>query len=254
MTKKLFIIFSYLLLSRAIYSIGITPTRYLFLSSHNEICEGSFTIVNDHNIDMPVSVEIQEGIKSIENKKLPSVSQWLKIEKENFVLSPGEKRSINFKVIVPENTSGTFSARISFVDKSQQAFSTSMTVPIYIIVKGTEIVDWTVQELKIKNTPVGLSGSLTIENNGNVIFHTLGKLVIKDKKGKEVFSTQAGGGNAVFPNNKIITPLNVKDLNLKPGKYYAYITLSGYNNETKNFKFEIIKTKDDKYQIKKLEK
>ncbi len=253
MNKKFLLSLFFIFVYSLTYGIGISPTRYVFLASHNETCKGVFTIVNDHNFDMPVVVEIREGIKSKDNKNLLQVRKWLKVEKENFVVPPGQRKDISFKLKVPKKTSGTFSARLSFVDKSQSSFSTSMTVPIYIIVKGTEIIDWSVEELIIKNTPVGVTGSLVIENRGNVIFYAIGNLIIKDKDGKEIFKTLAGGGNAVFPESKVITPLNLKDLKLELGKYYAEIIISGYNNEKKFFEFEIVKTEEE-YKIEKVKK
>lgn len=238
------------LLSLPAFGLGIYPTRYVFVSSHGETREGSFLIANDGGSDMPVSVEISKGVKSNENEFLSPPEEWLKTEATDFVLGPKEKRNIHFQVTVPTGTSGMFSARISFVDKSQQAYSTALTVPVYVVIEGTEIVDWSIEELVIKNTPVGLSGSFVVENRGNVMFYANGGFVVRDRKGREVYSTEAGGRNVVFPERRVLIPLDVRELDIKPGKYVAEIRMAGYDNIEKVFKFRIKKTRQGKYEIK----
>ncbi len=233
-----------------VFGLGIYPTRYIFVSSHGKTCEGNFLIVNKKDSEVPVCVEISKGVSSRENKFLPLPGEWLKTEATDFVLDPKERRKIYFQVTVPTGTSGMFSARISFVDKSQQAYSTALTVPVYVVIEGTEIVDWSAEELVIKNTPVGLSGSFMVENRGNVMFYVNGRFIVKDRKGNEVYSTEAGGGNIIYPQRKTQIPLNVKQMNLKPGKYVAEIKIAGYDNIEKAFRFRIKKTRQGKYEIK----
>jgi len=232
------------------YSIGIRPTRHIFVSSHNKVCDGEFLVVNSRDEDMQVRVEISNGVKSNENEFLPPAKEWLNVDETDFVIGPEQKKNVHFQLTVPTSTAGMFSARISFVDVSQSGFSTAMTAPVYVIIKGTELLDWSVEELIVKNTPVGLSGSFMVENRGNVMFYANGRFVVRDRKGRDVYSTEAGGGNIIYPQRKTQIPLNVKQMNLKPGKYVAEIKIAGYDNIEKAFRFRIRRTRQGKYEIK----
>lgn len=233
-----------------LWGIGVNPARYVFHAAHNEAVKGSFSVSNDHDTAMTVEIQASKGMDSGENEKIIRDAGWLKLSESAFELKPKETRAVEFTGEIPDGTAGTFSARVSFIDRSNNAFSSAVTVPIYVVIKGTEKVDWDTDTLLIENTPVGLSGRVDVKNRGNVHFYTSGAIVIKDKAGRECFKTQVGGGRAVFPNNVTQLPFNISALNIKNGKYYVSVALSGYNGENREFRYILIK-KDEQYKIRK---
>jgi hypothetical protein len=232
------------------WPLGINPTRFVFHAKHGETLEGTFLIVNDKDEEVPVTVEIAKGIDSGENKNVIKDANWLTLTPTAFVLDPKGKKEIAFKADVPDGTAGTFSARISFVDRSNEAYSSAITVPVYVIIKGTEKVKWDITKLSIDSTPAGLLGGVEISNKGNVHFYANGMLFIQDSKGVECFRSTVGGFRAVFPKTTTPLPFDVSKMNLQDGKYKVRVNMNGYEDKNREFRFTLIK-KSDQYDIRR---
>ncbi|MFH1368556.1 MAG: hypothetical protein ABII64_05460 [Elusimicrobiota bacterium] len=232
-------------------AIGVDPTRYIFKAEHGKECNGKFLVTNDHDCEMQVDIEISRGIESGENKDLLKDTGWLNIKEKSFVLQPKEGRTVNFSVNVPDGTAGTFSAKISFIDRSNEAFSSSVTIPVYVVIKGTERVEWDMDSFEINETPAGLSGGLRLKNKGNVHFYANGTIIICDRGGNECYRSSVGGGRAVFPSTVTLLPLDVSKLSLKNGRYDAEIEIKGYGEQPRSFKYNLEK-KGSKYIIRRL--
>lgn len=232
------------------WPIGINPSRYVFHAHRGETLEGTFSIVSDKDEEIPVTIEVAKGIDSGENKEAVKDARWLTVSPTELMLEPMGRRDITFKAVVPNGTAGTFSARISFVDRSNEAYSSAVTVPVYVIIKGTEKNKWNIRKLSIEDTPSGTLGTLEIENKGNVHFYANGMLFIRDAKGAELFRANVGGYRAVFPKVTTPLPFDVSKLKLDDGKYKVIVRMNGYEDENREFKFNLIK-KSGTYDIRR---
>lgn len=143
-------------------SIAVIPVRYVFKAKHGQRITDVFAIANKKEYVMNTGIEVREGVCSANNVNLP-VGSWLFFGDEHFSINPGDVREVSFSVKVPTGTAGMFSAKISFVDKTKSAFHSSITIPIYVIVEGTEREDWDIEGIMIKDTPMGPSGNILIK-------------------------------------------------------------------------------------------
>lgn len=232
-------------------AIGVDPTRFIFLAETGKTYDGKFTVLNDQDHDMQVDIEVNKGIDSGENVNIISDSGWLAPDARSFIIAPRGKKDVNFTVTVPNGTAGTFSAKISFIDRSSEAFSSSVTIPVYVVIKGTEIIDWEADAFDVAVTPAGTAAAVKVNNRGNVHFYVTGRLRLTDGGRREVWSVAIGGGKAVFPRSQAILPVDASKLDLKNGKYEADIELKGYSDETKHFKY-LLHKKGSKYTTRRL--
>jgi hypothetical protein len=235
-------------LSASAWGIGINPTRFEFTARPGEVCRGSFTITNDQQHEVYVSVEMSEGPMAAANRGMVRVQDWLSIETNEIAIPAGMSRAVSFKAQVLPGARGVYSGRLSFVDRSSEAFSTSLTVPVYITIKGTEVESWEVREFTLQDTPVGLGARAIIDNRGNVVLRLNGTLTIIDQKKNGLLEVPVGGGMAVFPEQDAIMPLSINELTLAPGRYEARFVISGARGREKSFVFAVEKSPEGVYR------
>jgi hypothetical protein len=189
-----------------------------------------------------VVLEVSKGNCFSENKDT-DVKDWLKFEKTEFNLQPGETVKVPYEVLINDKMKGSLCGRVSFSAQQSSMINLSISVPIYVIVEGTENIDFEISSLSLsRNSNDGsLYYKMTIKNNGNVHIRHSGKVQIFDKKKKKEISV-------VYIDETVPTYCEKsRDFNgnisaLKKGKYVAVFTIKALGKEvTKEVKFKITK-------------
>jgi len=140
-----------------------------------------------------------------------------------------------------------------FSDNKNSMINMVMKVPIYIIIEGTENVDFKIDSLKINEGQNGnISASFTVKNDGNVHIRHIGSVkvydsetgnIVKEIKIEESFPVYCESSRDFTAN------IAVKD-ELKAGKYLAKFEIKALGKFVdKSVRFEILK--DGNIKIKK---
>lgn len=111
--KYLFILALFLvpLFVKADIGIAVAPQKFDLVVFPGETFEGEIRIKNQSEIALPISVKVlpfgaQEGTGEMEfqKPKKDSPAFWFKFKKQEMILKPKEKKTINFEIKVPPET------------------------------------------------------------------------------------------------------------------------------------------------------
>jgi len=115
-TKNLKFLFAFLLIFipffvKATVGISISPSRFDLVIFPGETFEGEIKIKNESEIALPLTVKIlpfgaKEGTGEMEfyQPKENDPTSWFSFEKNEMILEPKERKTINFKIRIPPET------------------------------------------------------------------------------------------------------------------------------------------------------
>ena len=179
----------------------------------------------------------------------PLVSDWLKLSEEYVEIAPKATEIINYTVSIPENASGEYNAWVVTEETKDQitqgmaTFAVRMSVPVYVMVKGTEKYDFDIKKIVIKNNKKPVEMNFMLHNIGNVHIRPTGKIIItgidSPKKYALKFNEIKWG---IIPDQQTeyITKFNEED-ELTDGKYKAQINIqAGDEGNMKEWEKEIV--------------
>jgi len=214
--------------------------------------KGKYSVKNTYDRDINIIVEVEQG-KTFSGNGNIDVTKWLQLEKNKYFIKAGEIAEIPYTVIIDENFKGSVSARITFsVDQEKgQMITISISVPIYVVVEGTENIDYCIDSLDLYNAGNNISYKLVLENKGNVHIRHSGSIEIYSKNKKELLKTipiqetvpTYCGEKRDFLENML------PKTELKKGTYVAVFKVRALDKEVvKEVDFKV--SKDGKVQIK----
>ncbi len=252
--KKFLAILSFLFCVNLAYAgLSVDPSVTNISENPGSVYKGKYKVKNTYDKNISVSVEVTKG-NSFSANKDADINKWLVFEKYKYFIPAGESVEVPYTVKIDENFKGSISSRVSFsVDKEQgQMISISISVPIYVTVKGTENIDFVIDTLNLYKTGDDISYKMTLENKGNVHIRHSGDIEIYNKKKKKLLKT-------VFIQETVPTYCEQKRdfgerilacSDLKKGKYVAVFKVRALGKEvTKEIKFKL--SKKGKIIIKK---
>jgi hypothetical protein len=189
------------------------------------------------NIDVTVENWLNAGANSIKNP-----SAWLTIEERAFRLEPNSKREISYSVKMPEGLAGEAAAMVFFASTSvegpQSMFVPRLGVIIYLIQKGSEIVDATIENIKVRAVSsekgdrrsrklrVTFKVDTIVKNTGNVHLRPKGEVVIHNLRGKQLYKEEIPYGWVVQQKKENLCSAVLRDMRLRPGRYKASVSLT----------------------------
>ena len=210
----------------------------------------AYSLTSTYENPVTVVLEVSKGNCFSENKDI-DVKDWLKFEKTEFNLQPGETVKVPYEVLINDKMKGSLCGRVSFSAQQSSMINLSISVPIYVIVEGTENVDFEISSLSLtRNSKDGsLYYKMTIKNNGNVHIRHSGKIQIYSTKDKKKVKT--------VPIEETVPTYceSSRDFNgtipkLEDGKYVALFVVNALDNKvTRQVKFKI---KDNEIKILKI--
>lgn len=180
----------------AAYGFTVSPTKIELSLASKGAYTGAFTIRNTEKYTLSVSARIEDRRKAVEGKYAEADEadnfDWLTLKLPSSELKPDEAGDIIFSVEVPEGAVGELNAMIFIEAKPKEAdvgaigINTSIGVPIYVMVAGTELFQAEIGDIQLKSSsPLELY--VTVKNSGNVHIRPEGNIAIKTKEGKGLF-------------------------------------------------------------------
>ncbi len=224
-------------------NLKITPAVVNIVAEPMSQCEDRYVVTNVS--DKPLTVEVtKEDWKNFSgNPSDVSIDNWLVLEKSKFDIGPKESVEVPFKVVAGKSMVGSVSGMLVFTIKSGM-FNLSMKQPIYIIVKGTEKINFKIDSLKtgISKKDFSVYYDMVVKNTGNVHIRHSGVIEIYNKKTNELVKNVII--KQTFPvytgTSRTFRGPVLKENNLKKGSYIAVFKITALGKEVvKKIKFEI---------------
>lgn len=216
---------SVILPAGALIAISVTPARYEARLKPGAAMKGEYTVKNTVDKQVSVSVTKRDWYISEGNQEF-SCDKWLKISPESFILGPGESKNIKFNVRVPKKAKGALFAMISMNSKEEdtEMLSLLISVPVFVIVKGTEQESGELKDLKVRRDQDNLQVSVEVYNPGNVHLRPSGECVLS-APGKDNIVIPIKEGRPVYPGKSRTSIGYVPAASVANGEYSATITI-----------------------------
>lgn len=249
MLKRLIVSGSLLLLNGCLFgALTIAPARQEIRMPPGAVYIGTFTVTSDYEVPAMVTSSCSDWYHSLENKGI-MIDQWLKVYPSSFTLNPGESKTANYQVTVPQSAKGEMVAMVSFHPDigNMNGVSLLISSALYVIVAGTDKYDWNVSKTKIfKNIQGKLQAEAFIRNKGNVHVRPVGmtQVVTRNKKKEVVVELKYREGRPAYPGDEK-QMVTYGDFTLKPGKYTA-VTKMRYGSMVREKKVNFIVIVNDK--------
>ena len=248
--KIFFTILSILLVSSEVSyaQLGVEPVRVEIEMSKGEETEGSYLVWHNFKKPVQIMVKTKEWFKLKENRDI-SLDTWLRISPKELLVAPGKKGEFKWKVSVPNNAVGELAGMVSFTPSEKTGpITTVMSVPIYVAIKDTSIKRAKIEKIVVRRGQSkehsNIRVAVVIKNTGNVHLRPSGKVLIKDKKGREIKVVSLASGWPVYPGRVQPYFADWEDASLKAGKYKAIATVDYGDPENilkKTVSFEVDK-------------
>jgi len=243
--KKNIIVFCLMFLcSLSFANLSVRPSITNISGVQGSGYKGAYLVTSQYETPITVSVTLSNGNCFSENEGI-DVNDWLKFEKMEFDLNPGEAVKVPYEVTINEKMKGSLCGRVKFSLDQSSMINLSISVPIYVIVEGTENINFEIESLDLnKNNRDGnLYYKMVVKNSGNVHIRHTGKIQIFDsKKKKEIKTIDIEDTVPTFceTSKEFIGKMDTLD----KGTYVAVFTIDALGKQaTKEVKFKVTKDK-----------
>lgn len=224
-------LFCTLISQETAWCFNVSPGRIEIAVEPSQVYRDTLVVKNTDTTPLVITVRVEDWHAAVQGveKDTSARFDWLTIHPLQLELEKGETREIDFSVTVPKGARGELNAMI-FVEgrpKSVQegsiTINTSMGVPIYVAVKGTERFAAEVEDLQVVDmSPVRLL--VKIRNSGNVHIRPTGTIDIKDGT-KDIMTLPLNEYNyPILPDSSRTLEINTEK-RLEPASYTADVKM-----------------------------
>src|SRR3990167_5676992 len=128
--------------------LSVSPPRTVLQGKPNKTLTGYFTLTNEVDTPLQVSVEPEDWARGIGGGRGPV--PWLKVKPTALTLRPGKTSRIKFTVRIPKDASGELRAQVFFTSveagktsDSEGAMSlrSRLGAILYVVAEGTERIE-----------------------------------------------------------------------------------------------------------------
>lgn len=243
--RVLFFVSLMFIFNLAYANLRISPAVVNISADPMTICESKFVVMNVEDKTVTVTVT-KEDWKNFEgNDSSVTVDKWLELEKTKFDIGPNEFVEVPFKVTTDKSMVGSVSGMVVFTIEGGM-FQISMKQPIYIVIKGTEKIDFEIDSLKMATSERdgGIYYNMTVKNNGNVHIRHNGVIEIYSKETGDLVKTL--DIEETFPtyakDSRVFNGFMLKGTDLKKGKYAAIFKIKAFDKQVvKRIDFKVSK-------------
>lgn len=218
------------------YCLNVSPGRIEISVAPAKGYEDVLLVRNTEKNNLEVKLRIEDWFKAPEGagKEKSSGFDWLEIKPLEFELKEGEIKQVNFKVTIPKNARGELNGMLFVEGRPKETaegaigINTSIGIPIYVMIKGTEQFKAEVEGLEVVNrSPLELT--VKIKNRGNVHIRPTGAIEIKNKNGILITIPLNEYNYPVLPLSSRTLEIR-SDKKLEQGEYVADIKM-GYGDK-----------------------
>ncbi|WP_413852893.1 hypothetical protein [Candidatus Ruminimicrobium bovinum] len=168
MKKVLFIIAFIFFFNDLFAGLSVDPAVTNVKIKPSKQYKGEYSVTNTYTKPIDITIEIEDWNSFNGNEGL-TVQDWFQIENTAYALAAGQTITIPYTVSIKDNLKGSISARLTFfVDKNKQNLIVSVSVPLYVTVSGTEILDFDIENISLFNENGNILFKADIINKGNI--------------------------------------------------------------------------------------
>ena len=150
--KKYFLTLSLMFVcSLAFAGLSVNPSVVNVAGEPGSIYKGKYALTSTYETPVTVELKLSNGNSFSGNGEL-NVEDWLKFEKKEFDLKPGETIDIPYEVLISTSMKGSVCGRLSFSAQQSSMINLSISIPMYVTVEGTEDINFEVDSLDIAKT------------------------------------------------------------------------------------------------------
>ncbi|MCR4663121.1 MAG: hypothetical protein K5622_04460 [Endomicrobiaceae bacterium] len=243
--RVLFFLSLMFVFSLAYANLRISPAVVNISADPMAVCENKYVVTNVEDKTVTVIVTKEDWKNYSGNDSSVTVDKWLELEKTKFDIGPKESVEVPFKVITDKNMVGSVSGMVVFTVEGGM-IQLSMKQPIYIVIKGTEKVDFKIDSLTMATSERDgiLYYNMTIKNDGNVHIRHNGVIEIYSKKTGNIVKTI--DIEESFPtyaqDSRTFNGAILKGTDLEKGKYAAIFKIKAFDKQdVKRIDFKVSK-------------
>jgi len=245
------IIFSLIVnLASALFAVEIEPSRIEVSAPSGKSSVTLIKVTNWQDYPTKISAKPDYYRQILTDNSIPpggkegllSCQNWLKLEPNEFKLSPKTSMYIECTINVPKGAREEHLASILFDEEGMTTtykkkpsetgnitleIIPRFTIPIYVTITGTETIAAEISNIKVIEGPtIGtIKTEITLHNKGTVHLRPSGTLLIMDSKKNIVETLSIGECLPVFPDYKEKIPVYYPEM-LEPGIYTAICTIN----------------------------
>lgn len=243
MKKILLIIGLVFCFNFAYAGLSVTPSVTNVFGEQGSVYKGKYIVRNTYDHPITIKVGFDKGNSFSGNPDVP-VENWLKFERKKYDIAKGGQVEIPYQAHILSDMKGSVSAKVEFSVDQSSMISISVVVPIYIIVSGTENIDFNIDSLDFLSSDRGIAYKLILENNGNVHIRHTGQIEIYTKKKKNLIKTLPIPETVptYCESKRTFNDLFIPKGDLKKGKYVAVFKIDALGKQVvKEIKFKLTK-------------
>ncbi len=205
-------------------AVTVSPSRVEVGVEASKGCDGVLTVSNTEKAAFNVKLRVEDRAAGLGIK-------WFDIAPNEFEINKDEIKNVKYTVTVPKDVKGELSVMVFVEAKPKEEaqgpviINTSIGIPIYVMINGTEEFNAEVENVTIKdNSPLQLM--VEINNSGNVHVRPEGTVTLRDKANKEILSVPLNEYKyPILPASK--RTLEIKtDKTLVKGEYTADVKMA----------------------------
>lgn len=193
----------FIFLPTLLYSFSYRPVRFEISAPASTIVNCSVLLKSDSELTENIEVELfdWEAFDGNNIRTFPFNDDWIKVSNRQIILPPGESINCNFLINVPV-LKGEKKVQLGFKTKLPNSiFSISKAVPLYLSIKGTEIISMELTDISLQVNSENLVIDYAIENKGNIHLRPRVELQYLNKSNL-VGSQELQDDLPIFPNTK----------------------------------------------------
>ncbi len=240
--------------------LSVFPSVTNVHNTPGSIYEGSYDIKNSYDSDIYIVINVTKGNCFSGNKNI-DFEKILVFEENRYFIPAGETITVPYKLYVKKNFKGSVSVKAEFkVEKEhEQSITLLVSVPIYVIVSGTENIDFGINSIDLVNSDYNkrICYNLSLTNKGNVHIRHSGDIEIYTKKKRQLIRNLKI--NETVPtyceSNRDFVEMLLPYGELGKGKYIAVFKVRALGKEVeKEVKFKILKNGKVQAKSRKVKK
>ncbi|MDR1695874.1 MAG: hypothetical protein LBR69_04510 [Endomicrobium sp.] len=196
--------------------------------------KGSYSVTNnyDGDVTLEVNAELNKDWSYRGNFDIP-IASWLKITPSKLSIRKGETKLVLYTIFPNNSIKGSVVGQVKFKvhPPSSPGVNVLMSLPVHIIMQGTENIEYGIDSLDIISLSNGVKRlNIAIRNDSNILVRPAGMVDIYSGK-KKVRSVQLFESVSAYPGT-VSKDFSVDmPSDLKPGKYRADVSIKliGYD-------------------------
>ena len=233
--KKFLIFVSLMFVFNLAYAnLEIAPAVVNINAEPMSVYEGKFVVTNLEDVPVTVKIEKEDWKNSSGNDSFTTVDRWLELPKTVVDIAPKGTVEVPFVVTTDNNMKGSISGMVVFTIEGGM-FQISMKQPVYLVIKGTEKLDFKIDELDLKTSTRdgGIYYNLTLKNNGNIHIRHNGVIEIYNKQTGDL--VKSVNIDETFPtyaqDSRNFKGFVISGTDLKKGKYVALFKIKAFDKQ-----------------------